>query len=66
MLQRGPRPAAELKQLAKADGISERTLLRAKARLQLETKRTSFGEAGKWLWSLPGYHLLTDEWEEEG
>jgi len=48
-----PQQAAELKRVAKADGIRERTLVRAKARLGVVARRTGFGLDGAWVWSLP-------------
>lgn len=53
MLRRGPQRAAELKALAKADGIQERTLMRAKVRLGLVARRQGVGLAGTWLWQWP-------------
>ena len=53
MLRSGPKPAAELKTQAKADGIHERTLLRAKSRLGLMCRRQGIGTAGLWVWQLP-------------
>jgi hypothetical protein len=38
---------------ARANGISERTLKRAKARLGVQSKHTGFGATGKWHWWLP-------------
>ncbi|MCI0335135.1 MAG: AAA family ATPase [Planctomycetes bacterium] len=52
-LRDGPRPALDLKQLAKADGIHERTLLRAKQRLGVTAARQGYGPNGLWAWQLP-------------
>jgi hypothetical protein len=52
-LRGGPQSAVELKQLAKNDGLHERTLLRAKQRLGIVARREGFGLHGKWLWQLP-------------
>jgi hypothetical protein len=52
VLRDGPKPAIELKQLAKVDGIHERTLLRAKQRLGITAHREGFGPGGKWQWQL--------------
>ena len=52
-LTTGPHTAAALKAKAKADGIHERTLLRAKARLRVVTSREGFGLGGNWVWALP-------------
>jgi len=49
----GARPAAELKAQAKADGISESTLKRAKASLGVLAKREGFSKDGRWTWALP-------------
>jgi hypothetical protein len=49
----GPEPAIELKRRAKEDGIHERTLLRAKARLGVVASRTGYGLHGTWSWQLP-------------
>lgn len=53
MLAGGEQPATELKRIAKEDGIRERTLLRAKARLAIVAHRTGFGPGGAWTWKLP-------------
>jgi hypothetical protein len=52
MLLDGPAPAAELKRLAKSDGISERTLLRAKARMRVVSTRAEFAGKVQWVWSM--------------
>jgi hypothetical protein len=54
----GPQPASSAFTVAKQEGISERTLQRAKAQLEVKSQRASAGNdgAGKWLWSLP-YNL---------
>lgn len=53
VLAAGPHTAADLKAKAKQDGIHERTLLRAKARLRVVTSREGFGLGGNWVWALP-------------
>ena len=53
VLRDGPQPAIELKQLAKVDGIHERTLLRAKQRLGITAHREGVGPGGIWTWQLP-------------
>ncbi|WP_437202243.1 AAA family ATPase [Planctomicrobium sp. SH664] len=53
-LTAGPRPAQELIDGAKGDGIKEATLRRAKEKLNVLATREGFGEAGKWVWMLPG------------
>ena len=51
----GPQPANATFKAAKIEGISERTLKRAKAQLGIESRRVSAGNAGEgeWRWSLP-------------
>lgn len=51
----GPQPAIKVFQVGKREDISERTLKRAKAQLDIRSERASAGNAGegKWLWSLP-------------
>lgn len=53
VLADGHQAAADLKSRARQDGIHERTLLRAKARLRVVTSRDGFGLGGSWRWSLP-------------
>jgi hypothetical protein len=52
----GPRPAREVKAMARVRGVSARTLRRACEALAVETERRSvgFGGGGEWLWLLPG------------
>jgi len=50
VLRDGPQPAAEVKRRARADGIADRTLDRAKARLGVRAAKA--GMAGGWTWSL--------------
>jgi hypothetical protein len=52
-LRDGRQSAAEFKASAKADGIRERTLLRAKGRLGILTRRQGVGLLGTWTWELP-------------
>ena len=52
-LKDGPKESKELKREAKAAGISERTLFRAKDLLAIKAKRSGFGKDGKWEWVLP-------------
>lgn len=49
----GATDASRLFELASQDGISERTLRRAKDQLGVESNRGGFGPAGGWQWSLP-------------
>ena len=51
-LKDGALPSKALIDYAKKDGISERTLKRAKAELGIGSKRTS---EGQWLWYMEGY-----------
>jgi len=50
-LAAGPKPAADVFEAARAEGISERTLMRAKARLRVESHRETV--PGPWFWRLP-------------
>lgn len=51
----GPQTATATFKAAKQEGISERTLKRAKAQLEIESRRVSAGNEGEgeWRWSLP-------------
>jgi hypothetical protein len=52
-LAAGPLPAREVLAAAKVAGISERTLLRAKAQERVEARRTGgYGDRGEWVWSV--------------
>ncbi len=48
-----PLPAKVVQARAREAGISERTLKRAKAQLGVESVKTGFGDAARWLWTLP-------------
>ncbi len=54
-LDDGAQPASAAFRAAKQEGISERTLKRAKSQLEVKSQRISAGNdgAGKWSWSLP-------------
>lgn len=54
-LDDGPQPANATFKAAKQEGISERTLKRAKAQIGVKSQRASAGNegGGTWLWSLP-------------
>jgi hypothetical protein len=55
LLRDGERPAAEVFKAARANGIPDRTLKRAKARLGVRTRHEGQpGQKGAWYWSLPG------------
>jgi putative DNA primase/helicase len=51
MLADGPALKTEIEEAAEANGIAERTLIRAKDDLQIEAKKD--GAGGKWRWHLP-------------
>jgi hypothetical protein len=51
ILEGGPRQAKDVKHEAKAAGISERTLDRARTRLHVQASKAGF--SGGWLWALP-------------
>jgi hypothetical protein len=49
MLATGPKPSQEIEEAAEADGISRRTLFRAKKELGVKAKK----EDGGWHWYPP-------------
>jgi hypothetical protein len=53
MLDVGPRAAGEVKAAARAAGIADRTLDRAKTAIRVRAVKEGFGTRGRWLWSLP-------------
>jgi hypothetical protein len=55
--KRGEASAAEIMRAAKADGIAEKTLRRAKKQLGVRSQRESVGQAGegRFVWVAPGY-----------
>jgi len=53
LLASGPVSAVECLRQARAAGISEKTLRRAKTRLRIESVREGEGLLGHWLWVLP-------------
>ena len=53
VLGEGDRLAKEVMVEARASGVSDRTLHRARARLSVDAKRYGFGKDGKWWWRLP-------------
>ena len=63
-LDAGTMPAKELKELAKSDGISLRTLERAKAKLGVVACREGFG--GAWDWKLPAGKAHNDRFLQDG
>lgn len=52
-LQSGPKPVTDLLKGARAQGISERTLRRAKKDMGIEKQKQGFGDSGQWVWELP-------------
>ena len=55
-LSTGKQPAAEVKKAAKAAGIAERTLDRARKRGSVLTSREGFGPGSAYYWCLAGNH----------
>jgi hypothetical protein len=53
ILANGPVEADAVKREARKAGLSERTLWRAKAALDVSARRVGFGEKGVWQWYLP-------------
>jgi hypothetical protein len=53
ILADGPVDAKLVQADAKRAGIAERTLKRAKRRLEVRAQKRGFGESGAWVWSLP-------------
>jgi hypothetical protein len=51
ILERGPVPVPEVKKLARAAGVADRTLDRAKAALGVMSRKREFAEG--WSWALP-------------
>lgn len=56
LLAEGERPSLELFKAARANGVSERTLHRAKRRLGIKARREGVPgkKGGRWYWFLPG------------
>ena len=52
LLSDGPLPADECLRLARSIAIREKTLRRAKVRLQIRSVRDNDGPLGRWLWEL--------------
>lgn len=59
MLKKGPVLVSEIEEAAKANGISHRTLVRAKADLKISAKKSQEWQ-GKWVWELPKGTRLAD------
>jgi putative DNA primase/helicase len=53
LLRDGPVPSKQVEADAKANGITQRTLWRAKADMGIAAARLP-GQRGAWFWSLPG------------
>jgi hypothetical protein len=53
MLATGPVLKTEIEETAKANGISERTLFRAKRDLKVRADKDRTKPDGKWTWQLP-------------
>ncbi len=62
-LAEGPKPASEIFKLADAEGISKRTLKRAKSELGIKPTKTGMG--GGWSWSLPKGAKSAEEGQEK-
>jgi hypothetical protein len=57
MLASGPKPSPEIEEAAEADGISRRTLFRAKKELGVRAKK----EEGGWYWHPPQQRKWSDK-----
>lgn len=53
--------ANQVKRLATENGVTERTLRRAKAAMGVKSKRTGFGPSSEFFWSLPKEHEMVKE-----
>lgn len=61
VLSEGPLPAKRVIKLAADAGVAKRTLYRAKAQLDVSSRRCGNGQRAAWLWYLPdGMGLLMD------
>lgn len=58
LLKDGPVPAQEVFRHTKEAGFANRTVIRAKADLQVKTHRVGFGKEGHYVWALP--HTLPE------
>ncbi|MDE2058744.1 MAG: hypothetical protein KGJ27_03325 [candidate division NC10 bacterium] len=54
ILKKGPVEVRQIQRVAREAGIAEKTLQRAKHYAGATSKRDTFGEGGKWFWSLDG------------
>lgn len=52
-LRHGPKPSSEIRTLATKDGLSWRTVERAKDSLGVKARRDGFTQGAKWMWYLP-------------
>jgi hypothetical protein len=53
VLEQGPRRQKEILALAKAGGLGNKAIFRAKTALRVESYRSGFGAVGGWYWRLP-------------
>jgi hypothetical protein len=49
----GPRPATDMENLARSEGIAKRTLSRARQTLDVRSMKAGFNGSAHWEWSLP-------------
>lgn len=66
ILEGGPMAANDVKRQAKAAGVAERTLERAKKSLNVVSDRKGFGADGVWTWRLPGHTSPLDAYTANG
>jgi 5S rRNA maturation endonuclease (ribonuclease M5) len=60
-LNDGEKPAKEVITAAKADGIAQRTLDRAKPRAGVVARREGFADGGRWMWRLIELEALVEQ-----
>jgi DNA polymerase len=65
LLSNGSLPSAEIEEAAEADGISQRTLFRAKRELKIKSKKDGLRKDGEptWRWHLPANATATTKTE---
>lgn len=66
ILEGGPMAANGVKRQAKEAGVAERTLERAKKKLNVQSERKGFGADGVWTWRLPGHSPPLDAYTANG
>jgi hypothetical protein len=59
LLAEGPVPASEVIGKATSEGVSKRTLDRAKAALRVKVKKRGSGRGSSWIWQLPNDKTFT-------